>query len=330
MANLTPDRSFHTGYAFGLEPLADVLLQRGNFGQARQVIEETVDNFWRNGHERVATALALRAEIVKAKGAKEALFPRMDELPDGIVEQMALSVMNRLGRGDPTTYKTVLTDLVATLAARLGADHQATLNALSILANTGRDLGDQAGRIEAIQRVLASYDRQGRAEDALMTALGLAMAQSDAGDEEEALRTYASAYSRAERIGRPELKSQVLRNWGLALKEVGQVGPAEQRLGEAVAQARRGADDETLGRADIALGLLLQHEGRLTDARAVLEEGLRSWIPYTQMRSLDAATLARSWTVAGAGAAIWRERSWMRSASSSSADCPWTPWLNWT
>ncbi len=53
------------------------------------------------------------------------------------------------------------------------------------------------------------------------------MAQSDAGDEEEALRTYASTYSRAERIGRPELKSQVLRNWGLALKEVGEVGPAK-------------------------------------------------------------------------------------------------------
>jgi hypothetical protein len=143
-----------------------------------------------------------------------------------------------------------------------------------MLANTGRDLGDQAGRVEAIQRVLASYDRQGRAEDALMAALGLAMAQSDAGDDEEALRTYASANSRAERIGRPELTSQVLRNWGLALKDAGQVGPAEQCLGEAVAQAGRGADYETLGRANVALGLFLQHQGRLTEARAVLEKGL--------------------------------------------------------
>lgn len=264
----------HAGYAFGLEPLADVLLQRGDVWQARQIIEETVNNFWRNGHERVATALALRAEIVKAGDLGEALFPGLDQLPDKIVEQMALSVISRFGCGESTTYKGVVTDLVAALEARLGADHQATLNALSVLANVGSDLGDQASRIEAIQRMLASYDRQGRAEDALMAALGLAMAQSDAGDGEEALRTYASAYSRAERIGRPELKSQVLRNWGLALKEVGKVGPAEQCLSEAVAQARRGADYETLGRANIALGIYLQHEGRLTDAQAVLEEGL--------------------------------------------------------
>ena len=143
-----------------------------------------------------------------------------------------------------------------------------------MMANMGRDSGDQSGRIEAIQRVLASYDRQGRTEDAVMATQGLAMAHSEAGDEQEALRTYASAYSRAERIGRPELSSQVLRNWGLALKEAGQAGPAEQRLSEAVTQARRGADHETLGRADIALGIFLQHEGRLTDARAASEEGL--------------------------------------------------------
>lgn len=264
----------HPGYAFGLESLADVLLQRGDVPQARRVIEETVDNFWRSGHERVASALALRAEIVAAGATGEPLFPSVDQLPDTVVEQLALSVLNRQDQGDPTTFPAVLNALVATLEARLGADHQATLNALSVLANAGRDSGDHAGRVDAIQRVLASYDRQGRAEQALMAALGLAMAQSEVGEEEEALRTYASAYARAERIGRPEPASQVLRNWGLALREAGQLGAAEQRLGEAVAMARRGADAETLGRADVALGLFLQHEGRLEEARTVLEEGL--------------------------------------------------------
>ncbi|HEV7708524.1 MAG TPA: hypothetical protein VGP16_10055 [Asanoa sp.] len=264
----------HAGYAFGLEPLAEVLLQRGNVGEARRVVEETVANFWRNGHERIATALALRAEIVRADGAEGPLFVNMDQLPDHVVEQVAASVLNRVGQGDPTIHQAVLTDLAAMLEARLGPDHQATLNALSQLANSGRDRGDQAGRADAIQRVLAAYDRQGRAEDALMAALGLAMAQSEAGDTEGSLQSYASAYDRAQRIGRPEVLSQVSRNWGLALKEAGQVGPAEQRLGEAVAQARRGGDGEALGRADVALGILLQHDGRLDDARRALEESL--------------------------------------------------------
>ncbi|MEV4623109.1 tetratricopeptide repeat protein [Asanoa sp. NPDC049573] len=257
----------HAGYAFGLEPLADVLLQRGNVREARQVIEETVANFWRNGHERVATALALRASILRAEGVDGPLFAELTQLPDEVVEQVATSVVTRDGV-DPA----VLTDLAAALEARLGPDHQATLNVLSQLANLGQD----PGRVDAIQRVLASYDRQGRAEDALMAALGLAMAQDDV---EASLATYASAYERAQRIGRPELVSQVLRNWGLALREAGQVGPAEQRLSEAVAQARRGPDREMLGRAEVALGILLQHENRLDEARGVLEEALSNLDP---------------------------------------------------
>ncbi|MCW6004032.1 tetratricopeptide repeat protein [Micromonospora sp. CPCC 205371] len=263
----------HAGYAFGLEPLADLLLQRGDVRQARQVVDEAVDNLWRNGHERVAAALALRAAIVQASGADEPLFLNLHQLPDEVVEQVAGAVIQRLDHGDPAS-KRLLTALIAELEARLGLDHQATLNALSVLANLGRDLGDQSGRIEVIERVLASYDRQGRAEEALMASLGLAMAQSEGHDVQAALRTYASAYARAERIGRPELQSQVLRNWGLALQEAGQVGPAEQRLVEAVTQARRGADYETVGRAGVAFGLFLQHEGRLAQARTVLEEAL--------------------------------------------------------
>ncbi len=52
------------------------------------------------------------------------------------------------------------------------------------------------------------------------------------------------------------------------------MGPAEQRLADAVTLARRGADYETVGRAGVALGLFLQHEGRLPEARTVLGEGL--------------------------------------------------------
>lgn len=263
----------HAGYAFGLEPLAEVLLQRGDLRQAQQVAEQAMDNFWRNGHERLATALALRAEIVAAGGTGP-LLPDLEQLPDGIVELVARAALNRIGESDAAVHQTVLTGLAAVLEQRLGPDHQATLNTLSMLANLGRDRGDQAGRVDAIQHVLAAYDRQGKDGDALMAALGLAMAQSEAGDEAAALETYASAYGRAERIGSPELLSQVLRNWGIALKEAGQAGPAEQRLAEAVTQARRGADREMLGRAGVALGLFLQHEERLAEARTVLEEAL--------------------------------------------------------
>jgi tetratricopeptide (TPR) repeat protein len=57
----------HAGYAFGLEPLASVLMNQGNLGEALRLIEETIDNFWMNGHPRVATAFPLRAMILKKR-----------------------------------------------------------------------------------------------------------------------------------------------------------------------------------------------------------------------------------------------------------------------
>jgi tetratricopeptide (TPR) repeat protein len=128
--------------------------------------------------------------------------------------------------------------------------------------------------VAALERVFAAYDRLGRSADAVHAALGLAIAQDDAGDRKTGLTTYAAAAKRAKRIGRPELHSQVLRNWGLALKEAGRPGPAEKRMTEALSEARRGADPEMAGRAAIALGLFLQHEDRLPEARAVIEQGL--------------------------------------------------------
>ncbi|MCF6475181.1 tetratricopeptide repeat protein [Nonomuraea sp. MG754425] len=263
----------HAGYAYVLEPLADVLLRRGDLAGARQVVEEAVGNFWRNGHERVAGALALRAEVVLAGGGGEAVFPALDQLPDEVVEQVALTVTTR-ARHAPATARPVLTSLITALEARLGPDHQVTLNALSHLANTSHDAGDQTGRVEAIRKVLASYDRQGRAQDALMATLGLARAQDDAGDTEGSLRTYAQALTRADALGRHDLRAQVLRNWGLALSAAGQAAQAEHRLREAVTEAGLGGDAELLGRARVALGLLLQHEERLTEAREMVEAGL--------------------------------------------------------
>ncbi|BCJ75764.1 hypothetical protein CS0771_53080 [Catellatospora sp. IY07-71] len=263
----------HAGYAFGLEPLAEVLLRRGDLRQAQQVAEQAMDNFWRNGHERLATTLALRAEIVGAGGTGP-LFPDLRQLPDGIVELLARSAVDRTDEGDPAVHQTVLTGLSAALEKRLGPDHQATLDTLSRLANLGRHSGEQAGRVEAIQRVLASHDRQGNAEQAVIAMLGLAVAQAETGDEAAVLDTYASAYARAERIGNPELLSQVLRNWGVALRAAGRADQAEQRLAEAVAQAGQGADRELLGVAGVALGCFLQHAGRLAEARTVLEQGL--------------------------------------------------------
>jgi tetratricopeptide (TPR) repeat protein len=264
----------HAGYAFGLEPLADVLLRRGKTREARRTVEEAISNLWANGHQRVATALALRAEILKADGADAPAFGGLDGLPDELIEQMARALIGRVDDSPSAAGREALTELLGLLEARLGSDHQTTLNTLSKLANVTRDTGGGPGRVEAIQKVLAAYDRQGRTQDAVMAALGLAMAQNDDGDIGGALRGYADARTRAETTGNPTLVAQVLRNWGLALAEDGRAEEAEQRLREAVTAARRGGNDDMLGRSLVALGLFLQHHERFDEARPVVEEGL--------------------------------------------------------
>jgi tetratricopeptide (TPR) repeat protein len=259
----------HPGYAFGLEPLADVLRRRGKIRDARPIIEEAVANLARNGHAQLASALVLRAAIIQASGTGDPLFAGLPQLPDAVVAEVGRIVVQMTGPGE-TVSEPLLIATIAVLDERLGADHQTTLNALSALANLGG-----GGRTQAIERVLASYERQGRHEDALMAELGLAFGFPP----EAAFRTYESALARADRIGRPELRSKVLRNWGLALKEAGQAAPAEQRLTEAVREGRAGSDNEILGCAAVALGIFLQHQNRLDDARTALEEGLAALDP---------------------------------------------------
>lgn len=254
----------HPGYAFGLEPLADLLRRRGKLRKARPVAEEAVANLRRNGHGQLASALVLRAAIIQAGGTGEPLFAGLRELPDEVVAQVGNLVAQWASRDEPVS-EPLLAGTIAVLDERLGTDHQATLNALAALANLGG-----GARMETMERLFASYERQGRQEDALRAQLGLAAALPS----EAAFSMYASAHARADRIGRAELRSQVLRDWGLALNEADQAGPAEQRLIEAVREGRLGSDNETLGRAAVALGILLQHQGRLDEARTALEEGL--------------------------------------------------------
>nr|WP_062340606.1 tetratricopeptide repeat protein [Herbidospora sakaeratensis] len=200
-------------------------------------------------------------------------FSALDRLPDEVVEGIADTAIERAGR-DHVLGKAVLGPLADALEERLGPDHQATLNVFSQLANAGHDAGDEAGRVETIKKVLASYDRQGREHDAFATALALAMAQDDVGDTAGALDTYARAQTRADRLGRPEYHAQLLRNWGLALAAADRPAEAEERLRAAVGMADLGIDHEILGRSRIALGLFLQHAGRFDEARHVVEAGL--------------------------------------------------------
>jgi tetratricopeptide (TPR) repeat protein len=268
----------HGGYAFGLEPLAEVTFRVGKKDVALDMMNEVVGNFWTNGHPRVAGAIAIRAAMLKAAGKPTAVFGGLEKLPDEIIADIGKQVVSRIANTeDLNTTALVMSDLVSLLNARLGEGHAQTINALITLSNVQRKLGkagDPAIRRQTIRRLMIIFDSQGRAREALQSVLALALAYGDAGEPDRSVATYENALVRVERLGDLREKSQVLRNYGLLLAELKRDAEAGKRLREAVAEGRKSDDKEMIGRSLVALGIYLQHGGKLEDARPLLAEAL--------------------------------------------------------
>jgi tetratricopeptide (TPR) repeat protein len=266
----------HPGYAFGLEPLAELLMRRERYEDALPLLQEVMQNFWNARHPRLAGAVALRAEALKGAGDPTPPFAGLDSVPDDLAGQVVDAVIARRDDAAPAPYRAVLKDLLAFAEERFGPDSDQVLHICYVIAEherrQGADGGDHEARVAATRRVVETQDRKGKASEALEALMGLALAQSDAGRPDDAAASYRNAVVRAERTGDAQVTSQVLRNYGLFLAEIGRKGEAEQAMRRAVTvvETRRDAA-EMLGRARVALGIFLQHDGRLDEARPFLD-----------------------------------------------------------
>jgi tetratricopeptide (TPR) repeat protein len=270
----------HAGYGFGLEPLAELLLHKGKLDEALKLIDETVDNFWGASHPRVATALALRAVILKASGSDNPLFANLDPLPDEIISEIADALLSRVDYDNPSRpLRQALDDLLVLLEKRFGEKPELLLPTLQHIANLERHLGDAQARAQAIRRAIAICEQIGKPEAALSAMQGLALALGEGGQTEAAEQAYREALGRAEALGNAAARSQVLRNHGLFLAECERRPEAEKLLREAVVVALPSGDAEMLARARIALGIFMQHGGQLEGARAILTEALKGIDP---------------------------------------------------
>jgi tetratricopeptide (TPR) repeat protein len=267
----------HAGYGFGLEPLGTLLLRRGKIDEALEIFEATVANFWRNGHPRVATALALRAEALKRSGSSVPPFADIEQLPDEILQELTNHVVSRTRESDPGILSKVLQDLLPVLKKRFGQDHWLVVNTLVWITNLESmraKQGDFSARLQSAREVIASQDRRGKPREALQAVQGLAVALIDASRYEDAVAAYSEAAKRAERISDPALHSQLQRNFGLLLSDLKRDQEAEVELRGAVENARRSSDAEMLGRAQIALGIFYQHRERLSEAKPLLSDAV--------------------------------------------------------
>ncbi|HEY1379414.1 MAG TPA: tetratricopeptide repeat protein [Gemmataceae bacterium] len=266
----------HVGHAFGQESLADLLLRQKRAGDALELLNPAVTMFVKHRHPRVAHAIALRAEALRANDRAESPFAHLDQLPDEVIVEVAQVSLGRVNLIDPTLSRLVLTDLDDLLTKRFGENHPLILRLLTaqadLEAGQGK-AGDARLREKAVRRAVTVCDRLGQPRDAVQAVLALAQTQVDGGKPEVALATYADAVKRAEGLGDAALLAQVRRGWGRLLADLKRNEGAERQLRQAVADADRAGDRTLAGRMRVALGMFLQHAGRADDAKAALEEG---------------------------------------------------------
>jgi tetratricopeptide (TPR) repeat protein len=136
--------------------------------------------------------------------------------------------------------------------------------------------GSPEAQREAIRRDIDVHDRQGRPRKAAQAVLDLALAQSDAGHQDEALASYCDAVDRADRLGDFVLQAEVRRDYGLLLADLDQGQEAEKQLRLAVVFASFVRDEETLGHAQVAQGVfLLKHRCEPEAGKRLLREALQ-------------------------------------------------------
>jgi tetratricopeptide (TPR) repeat protein len=267
----------HAGYAFGLEPLATLLMRRGKFDEALAAFDETVANFQRNQHPRLVTALALRAECLRRAGRPGPLFPGIEGLSNETVQGIVEHVVGRFREAEPGILSPVLQALLPALKARFGPDHASvsnvTIHIVNLESQRGKE-GDVPVRLALTREMIASNDRQRRPREATQALLALALGLKDAGQTDEAVATYESALERARQLRDAGLHSTVARNFGLLLAEMNREPEAEVQLKDAIEAARVGSSAEQVARGQIALGIFYQHRKRLEEARPLLAAGV--------------------------------------------------------
>lgn len=272
-AGLDARRTFygeeHAGYAYGLESLAKVEAARGDLRSAVEHINAAVQIFWDTGNERIASCFATRAPIVKAAGGQA--FNQLGQLPlpDDLFDRMVSDVL-QADDVEPRLLLAVLEELSHLATTRAGA--AAWLPKIhAVISTVARDAGNHLARTKALGWLRDHMDDTGG--DAISVVLALALAEDEGGNASVAEGHYLEAQGRAlERDA--AAKARVARNYGLFLSQHDRKPEARTLLDSALAEARAANDNDELGQAAIAYGILLQHESDAS-AEPLLEEAIR-------------------------------------------------------
>src|SRR5262245_16686747 len=246
----------HSGYGFGLAPLAENLLAQGRGEEALPLARQAVEVNWANGNEQVASDLALWAHVVKAvRGPDSPALDLWENLPPHMQQQVCDHCLDRATRSDPHAAQAVLLELRKRLQGTPDVDVLPLTNVNTQLANIARLSGDHEVRIEACRMAIKLCGGMDDPKHVVNAWEGLGMALDDAGQSSEAEKAYRSALEKAQASRQRRLVSNVLRNYAVWLDENGRKEDAAKTHLQAVAEGAASSDPVMHGRSLAASGI---------------------------------------------------------------------------
>jgi tetratricopeptide (TPR) repeat protein/predicted Ser/Thr protein kinase len=193
----------------------------------------------------------------------------------------ALATLER-NRDELQKARDIYAEVLRIREQTLGPDHVAVADTLSALASTLSRLGDAPSSMRASERAIAIYtQRVGPDDERMLSAINtLAAGAIDAGDLRRARAELEQLMPRIERsLGTHHRNfAAVLGNLGYLRLELGEYDGVEQQLKRSIEIYQRlyGPDHGSINNRRIALGLLYQHTGRLSESMAMFEHAIDS------------------------------------------------------
>jgi tetratricopeptide (TPR) repeat protein len=293
----------HPGYAFGLAPIAQLHLKRGENSQARSAAQRAAKLLWDWQHPHLAHALVLLTAALVADGyvAREVLkvWP-VEPLPADLRAKALQQALTRAELDPPAQALDVL-DVVRARLVQAEGIGEPWVRATVCMTNLARLAHLPARRVKLFDELIPVLAATHPLDARIDALLGRSQAQSEANDAAGADADYASALALCREHGRSDLSSKVARNWGLLCAELGQHHDAVRHLDRAIADARHAKDDDGLGRALIARGVHAQHQDDPRQALGLLQSGLPKLTPEDPDALIGASHLEALRTGDGCG-----------------------------
>ena len=262
----------HSGYAFGQEALAKVLIAQRKYGEAFLLCEEAVKLEFENKNPHVAEDVTTMAYALAGTDPEENLWPMFEQLSPELRHRAIGYAQVIAHEMEPAISLLVFESLNSNLEKFKSSDANDKLSTLIAIANSAWGAEKPKKRIKAFKEALPLLPPKSPSISDIH--LALADAYEDLKEIEKVESSYKEAVDHSEEIGNQQMLARSLREFGLWLgndkKDLEQADVIHKRSVEVASKL----NDLPHGQALCAYGIFVQHQSKHELAAKLLKKAV--------------------------------------------------------